>query len=113
MPKYNMLKSEKEIERLQNQIYKLLPISEGKDINGKVVYDEFDSKVHFKKNLVILNNKILGASKIWFENQYWRDLIYQIEGLLAYDYSHDQIKQTIFYCRNDLCEKMKEEVRSG
>lgn len=114
MPKYNIsFTSEKEINILRNQIWKLLPVIEGRDINGKVIYEEIVARTNFRKNLILLINKVAGAGSIWFENQYWRDILYQLQGLLAYDYPHDQVKQIIFYCTNELCEKMKEWIRSG
>lgn len=114
MPKYNIsLTSEKEINILRNQVWKLLPIIEGKDVSGKIVCDELTARNNFRKNLIILINKLLGASEIWFESQYWRDFLYQMQGLLAYDYPHDQVRQIVMYCTNELCEKMKEGIRSG
>jgi hypothetical protein len=116
MPKYNMkFSTDREIHSLQNQIFKLLPLYEGIDMSGKVIYDEINAHINFKKNLTLLINKVVGASSIWFENQYFADLLYQLEGLSKYDYSHAEIRQIIFYCTNDLCEKMKlmEGVRNG
>ena len=114
MPKYNMpSNNNQEIKVLKNQVFKLLPILEGKDIRGNIIYDELTARTNFRKNLVILINKVAGASGIWFENQYWSDLLYQLNGLLAYDYPHDQVRQIIFYCTNELCEKMKEGIRGG
>jgi hypothetical protein len=42
-------------------------------------------------------------------------MLLQLEGLLKFDYPHEQFRQIIFYCTNDLCEKMKlrEGMRDG
>jgi hypothetical protein len=116
MPKYDIpFETDNDIDGLKKKIYKLLPVIEGRDISGKVIYDEITARVNFRKNLIVLINKVAGASVIWFENPQWREILYQLQGLLAYDYPHEQVRQIIFYCTNDLCEKMKlkEGVRSG
>jgi hypothetical protein len=66
MPKYDLLNTDKNIDNLKNQIFKLMPIREGKNLKGEIVYDDFTAYIHYKKNLTLLINKVLGASEIWF-----------------------------------------------
>lgn len=95
---------------LINQCWKILPIFEGKDIKGNIVYSRDVAYEHYQKHLIFLSTKLLGASKIWQDNQYYVELVYLIEGMKDFKQDdHKQVKYIVNHCTN-LINGMREAV---
>lgn len=57
-------------KRISSRIYKTLPILEGKDLSGKVIYSPEVAKENFKKHMSKLLVEIHGNSDIFFNTEY-------------------------------------------
>lgn len=99
----------KSLTSLRNKIWKLLPIYEGKDRDGKETIPLSQAYENYRKNLSRLIVQVTGAEKIWFEKPYYTELSCLLVGLERNFIlnQHDEIKTIIAHC-TDLCERMKE-----
>jgi hypothetical protein len=57
-------------KRLSGRVYKTLPIIEGKDLSGKIVFLPETAKENFKKHISKLLVEIHGNSDIFFDTEY-------------------------------------------
>ena len=95
---------------LINQCWKTLPIFEGKNKNGEIAYSRDEAYVNYQKHLLFLSTKLLGASELWKDNQYYVELVYMIEGMKKFNADeHDRVKYIVNHCTN-LINSMKDEV---
>ena len=95
---------------LRNQCWKLLPIFEGKNIDNKVVYASDEAYSNYQKHLTFLITKVLGASKIWIDNQYYYELAMILNGMRDFTKDeHERVKYMVHHCIH-LIEKMKGEL---
>ena len=95
---------------LINQCWKTLPIFEGKNKESKIVYSREDAYKNYQKHLTFLSTKLIGASKLWQNNQYYVELLYMIEGMKSFTpEEHDRVKYIVNHCTN-LINDMKHEV---
>ena len=95
---------------LINQCWKTLPILEGKNKESKIVYSREDAYKNYQKHLTFLSTKLIGASKLWQNNQYYVELLYMIEGMKSFTpEEHDRVKYIVNHCTN-LINDMKDEV---
>ena len=95
---------------LINQCWKTLPIFEGKNKESKIVYSREDAYKNYQKHLTFLSTKLIGASKLWQNNQYYVELLYMIEGMKSFTpEEHDRVKYIVNHCTN-LINDMKDEV---
>lgn len=92
---------------LRNRCWKLLPIYEGKDINGEVIYSREESVILFRKNLNRLVTEVSGAANIYFENSRYQELLNLLAGMNMYgEDSHETVRDILLHCCN-ICEDMK------
>lgn len=95
---------------LINQCWKTLPIFEGKNKNGEIAYSRDEAYENYQKHLLFLSTKLLGASELWKDNQYYVELVYMIEGMKKFNADeHDRVKYIVNHCTN-LINSMKDEV---
>lgn len=95
---------------LINQCWKTLPIFEGKNKESKIVYSREDAYKNYQKHLTFLSTKLIGASKLWQNNQYYVELLYMIEGMKSFTpEEHDRVKYIVNHCTK-LINDMKDEV---
>ena len=95
---------------LINQCWKTLPIFEGKNKNGEIAYSRDEAYENYQKHLLFLSTKLLGASELWKDNQYYVELVYMIEGMKKFNADeHDRVKYIVNNCTN-LINSMKDEV---
>ena len=95
---------------LINQCWKTLPIFEGKNKESKVVYSREEAYNNYQKHLTFLSTKLIGASKLWQNNQYYIELLYMIEGMKSFKPDeHDRVKYIVNHCTN-LINDMKDVV---
>ena len=95
---------------LINQCWKTLPIFEGKNKNGEIAYSRDEAYENYQKHLLFLSTKLLGASDLWKDNQYYVELVYMIEGMKKFNADeHDRVKYIVNHCTN-LINSMKDEV---
>ena len=95
---------------LINQCWKTLPIFEGKNKESKIVYSREDAYKNYQKHLTFLSTKLIGASKLWQNNQYYVELLYMIEGMKSFTpEEHDRVKYIVNHCTNRIND-MKDEV---
>ena len=95
---------------LINQCWKTLPIFEGKNKESKIVYSREDAYKNYQKHLTFLSTKLIGASKLWQNNQYYVELLYMIEGMKSFTpEEHDRVNYIVNHCTN-LINDMKDEV---
>lgn len=95
---------------LINQCWKALPIFEGKNKEGEVVYSRDEAYNNYQKHLTFLSTKLTGASKLWQDNQYYLELLYMIEGMKSFSPDeHDRVKYIVNHC-TDLINNMKDAV---
>ena len=95
---------------LINQCWKTLLIFEGKNKESKIVYSREDAYKNYQKHLTFLSTKLIGASKLWQNNQYYVELLYMIEGMKSFTpEEHDRVKYIVNHCTN-LINDMKDEV---
>ena len=66
---------------LINQCWKTLPIFEGKNKEGDIAYSRDEAYENYQKHLLFLSTKLIGASELWQNNQYYVELLYMIEGM--------------------------------
>lgn len=103
--------TKRSLEILRNQCWKTLPIYEGKkNKSDEIVYSREEALSNYQKHLIFLVTKILGASKLWQDNQYYVELVYILEGMKNYNAdNHEQVRLMTFHCIN-LIDKMIEAV---
>ena len=69
-------------KRLSGRIYKCLPILEGKDLSGRVVYLPEIAKENFRKHTSKLLIEIYGNSAIFFTTENSMQIIGLLRGML-------------------------------
>lgn len=95
---------------LINQCWKTLPIFEGKNKNSEIAYSRDEAYENYQKHLTFLSTKLIGASELWKDNQYYVELLYMIEGMKSFSpEEHDRVKYIVNHCTN-LINNMKDEV---
>lgn len=95
---------------LKDQCWKLLPIFEGKEKEENSFINKDLAYINYQKQLDFLITKVLGASKLWQDNQYYVELAYLLSGMKDYSKEdHDKLRYMVFHCI-DLIEKMGEVV---
>lgn len=89
----------KSLKILINQCWKTLPIYEGKNRENQIVYSREEAYENYQKHLTFLITKTSGASKIWYDNQYYIELAYLLSGMrdFAID-EHDRVKYIVHHC---------------
>ena len=96
---------------LINQCWKTLPIFEGKNKESGVVYSREEAYNNYQKHLTFLSTKLIGASKLWKDNQYYLELLYMIEGMKSFESNeHDRVKYIVNHCTK-LINDMKKVVK--
>lgn len=89
----------KSLRILINQCWKTLPIYEGKNKNQEIVYSRDEAYENYRKHLSFLITKVLGASKIWQDNQYYVELVYILVGMQDFTIDeHDRVKYLVHHC---------------
>ena len=85
---------------LRDRVWKLLPVYEGKDKDGKIVCEKEEALKRFKKNLNRVLTEIKGAEVVFSgDNNRYIELVNILSGLNFYDSNkHDELKDVIFYC---------------
>lgn len=84
---------------LRDRVWKLLPVYEGKDKDGRVICEKEEALKRFKKNLNRVITEINGAESIFSDNNRYIELVNILNGLKFYDSEkHDELKDIIFYC---------------
>ena len=95
---------------LINQCWKTLPIFEGKNKEGDIAYSRDEAYENYQKHLLFLSTKLLGASELWQDNQYYVELLYMIEGMKKFNpEERDRVKYIVNHCTN-LINSMRDEV---
>ena len=114
---YNNLKLNKNdiaksLEILINQCWKILPIYEGRNNTKEIVYSKEEAYSCYQKHLSFLITKLLGASDIWNENQYYLELVYILVGMKHLSQNeHDKVKYFVHHCTkllNNMLDNIKE-----
>ena len=96
---------------LINQCWKILPIYEGKDINSEITYSREEAYSGYQKHLNFLITKLIGANKIWGNDQYFVELLCILIGMRDMDNnSHDKVRYFVHHCTK-LLNKMLNEVQ--
>lgn len=102
----------KSLKILINQCWKTLPIYEGKGKDGSIVYSKEVAYDNFQKHLDFLIMKLSGASKVWFKNQHYIELLYMLLGMKTVTKDeHAKVKYIVNHCTN-LINSMIEEVNT-
>lgn len=95
---------------LINQCWKTLPIFEGKNKDSEIAYSRDEAYRNYQKHLTFLSTKLIGASELWKDNQYYVELLYMIEGMKKFSPDeHDRVKYIVNHCTN-LINNMKDEI---
>lgn len=103
----------KSLKILINQCWKTLPIYEGKNKENKVVYSREEAYENYQKHLTFLITKTSGASKIWFDNQYYVELMYMLSGMRDFSIEeHDRVKYIVHHITK-LINNMIEELENN
>lgn len=69
-------------KRLSKRVFKSIPILEGKDLHGRVIYPVKIAEENFKKHVSKLLVEIYGNSSIFFSNEYSIEIIGLLKSLL-------------------------------
>lgn len=103
----------KSLKILINQCWKTLPIYEGKNKENQIVYSRDEAYENYQKHLTFLVTKMLGASKIWCNNQYYIELVYMLIGMKDFSVEeHDKVKYIVLHCTK-LINSMIDGVNNG
>lgn len=98
---------------LINQCWKTLPIYEGKNKDNQIVCSREVAYENYQKHLTFLITKVLGASEIWGDNQYYVELAYMFSGMRNFTVDeHDRVKYVVHHCTK-LINNMIVEVENG
>lgn len=93
---------------LSDRCWKLLPIFEGIDTKGNVVFNELDAIKNFEKNLSCLIIEIKGAVENYGTNSYCEQVLNLLAGLQCEsNREHDTVKSVTVRCFK-LCRKASE-----
>jgi hypothetical protein len=102
---------DKTLVSLRNRVWKLLPIFEGKDKSGNIVFVPDKAYKNYLKNLQKISTEVWGANEILFQDERFVQLLCLLQGLENTTVEdHAKIKTIITHC-TDLCEKMR--VKDG
>jgi hypothetical protein len=87
-------------KRLSGRIYKCLPILEGKDLSGRIIYPPEIAKENFKKHASKLLIEIYGNATIFFSTEYALQVIGLLRGMLMDVNIEDkpEIRTLVFDC---------------
>lgn len=93
---------------LGDRCWKLLPIFEGVDIKGEIVFDELVAIDNFEKNLSCLIVEIKGAIENYGSNSYCEQVLNLLAGLQSENNrEHKLVKSVTVRCFK-LCRKASE-----
>ncbi len=101
-------------KRLSSRVYKILPILEGKDLKGKVVFTPEIAKENFKKHLSKLLLELYGNSSVFFTTECSLEVIGILKGILmtVSPDNKDIIRTSVFDCMS-LLEKGIKKIEEG
>ena len=103
-----MIENKNYYDGLGDRCWKLLPIFEGKDLNGVKVFSDVEALENFEKNLNWLLLEAKGSIANYGTNNYCEQVVNILTGLQQTDdRSHKTIKGVTLKCFN-LCKKAGE-----
>lgn len=83
-------------DRLRDRVWKLIPIYEGRNECGEVVYKREEAVSHFKKNLNRVCTELSGNKN---DEPRKIEIINLLEGMKNYGLdSHSDVRDIVFYC---------------
>lgn len=85
--------------RLRDRVWKLIPIYEGRNECGEIVYSPEEATVHFKKNLNRVCTELYGNKDSKNDDARYTEVINLLEGMKVYDSNmHSEVRDVVFYC---------------
>ena len=101
-------------KRLSSRIYKCLPILEGKDLSGRIVYLPEIGQENFKKHVAKILIEIYGNASIFFCTEYSAQILGLLRSLLMEIEitNKPQIRTVVFDCMS-LLEKVISQIKEG
>lgn len=83
--------------RLRDRIWKLIPIYEGRNECGNIVYERAEAVSHFKKNLNRVCTEISGNKNNNDSRKI--EVMNLLEGMKEYgEDKHSEVRDIVFYC---------------
>jgi len=103
-----MSKNKEYYAGLSDRCWKLLPIFEGIDTKGIIIFERTEAIRNFEKNLSCLLIEIKGSITNYGTNNYCEQIVNLLTGLQQEeDRSHSTVKNVVVRCCN-LCRKSSE-----
>jgi hypothetical protein len=95
-------------KKLIGDFYKLLPISEGKDKTGKIIYSEDEAYKMFQDYLKSFVYELCGAFYIFDDSEYFLTVLNIAEGMKKIQKDqHKELKSLVMKCIS-ICKKLSE-----